>query len=124
MNDIISKMADRSFKNNGDYRDEQGFLLCSKCHTRKECELEFPKGSGQKRKFPIMCKCEEDAELKYKQQQERLRHLERMKALYTKGLTDEAYHKNTFDRDDNRNVELTTLCKKYVKNWKFRMGAS
>ena len=57
MNNILNKLADRNFENSMDYRDENGFLMCGKCHTRKECEYEFPTNSGKKRKFPIMCKC-------------------------------------------------------------------
>lgn len=117
MNNILNKLADRNFENSMDYRDENGFLMCGKCHTRKECEYEFPTNSGKKRKFPIMCKCEEDEELRYKQQQASIRQKEQLKALYSRGLSDEAYQKNTFEMDDNRNEKLTTLCKKYVKNW-------
>ncbi len=117
MNEIIIKMADRDFENNGDYRDEKGFLMCGKCHSRKEFEHEFPTGSGKMRKFPIVCKCEAEAELRYKQKQASIRQSEHLKTLYSKGLTDQAYHKNTFERDDNRNEKLTTLCKRYVEKW-------
>lgn len=117
MNDIIRKIADKNTKNTGDYLDSEGFLVCCKCHTRKECEHEFPLHSGKKRKFPIMCRCDREEELRYKQNQAQIIQQKRLEKLYSKGLTDQAYRKNTFSLDDGRNKEVTKLCMQYVKNW-------
>ena len=42
----------------GDYLDDEGFLVCGKCHTRKQCEVRTPAGLfGPKagtRKFPTL----------------------------------------------------------------------
>lgn len=49
--------------NEGDYLDDQGFLMCGKCGTRKQCEIEF---LGKIRRVPCSCYCEQQA---YEEQQ-------------------------------------------------------
>lgn len=116
-NKIIENTANKAEQNTDAIVDKQGFLICPKCKQRKETELEYPVGSGKKRKFPIACNCVIKEQLEFEQRQARMRFEDRLKKLYECGLSDEAYRKNTFDNDDNRCKELTLLCKKYVENW-------
>ena len=36
---VIEAAARENAKVEGDYFDEEGFLCCGKCHTRKQCEV-------------------------------------------------------------------------------------
>ena len=57
----VEGIAARGRANNGaegDYRDEEGFLCCGKCHTRKEGDITI----GEKTlRVPYLCKCESEA---------------------------------------------------------------
>ena len=58
----VEGIAARGRANNGaegDYRDEEGFLCCGKCHTRKEGDITI----GEKTlRVPHLCKCESEAD--------------------------------------------------------------
>jgi hypothetical protein len=57
----VEGIAARGRANNGaegDYRDEEGFLCCGKCRTRKEGDITI----GEKTlRVPHLCKCESEA---------------------------------------------------------------
>ena len=103
----------------GDYSDEQGFLVCGKCRTRKQCELEDPEkvlsdGTWRPR---IPCECEQ-AEIEREEQREaREKFVQRMEVLQRDGITDPAYLRYTFEQDDRRDPEVSDVCQKYVDSW-------
>ena len=119
MNDMLLAIANKNINNanEGDYKNCDDILMCGKCHQPKQCVKEFPLGSGKMRKFPIICRCEEDEEEAYRKRQEKYEWERKQKELYNQGLTDKAYLRNTFENDDNRNPSLTALCRKYVEHW-------
>lgn len=53
---IAETAARANRRNEGDYI-ENGILMCGKCHTPKQCELEF---GGRIIKPYCMCRCEAD----------------------------------------------------------------
>ena len=100
-----------------DYRDDDGFLVCGNCHTRKESLLQFEDGS--EKKVPCMCECAVRKEQEEKERQ-RVEHAQEVLAsLRKRSLMDEKLREATFDKfevlDDNR--KLYTLLKGYVKKW-------
>ncbi len=119
MNDIINSIANKNKDNakEGDYTNSQGVLMCGKCNQPKQCIKEYPTGSGIMRKFPIVCRCDEEEEAEFKKRQEQYRWESKLKQLYEQSLTDKAYLKYTFENDDNRNPNLSAMCKKYVEHW-------
>lgn len=119
MNEIINLIAEKN-KNNakeGDYTNAEGILMCGKCNQPKQCIMEFPTGSGRMKKFPIVCRCDKLEEEAYIKRQEEFMWEKKQNELYRLGLSDKAYLKNTFENDDNRNPQLSTLCRKYVEFW-------
>lgn len=117
-NGIIGKIADKSVRNNkneGDFYNSDGFLMCGKCGKRKEMEIEFPKGF--KRIVGVTCGCDIQAEKEYQERKRREKFDDYVASLYKSGLTDKAYLSRTFSRDDGRNPEIKNLCQKYVENW-------
>lgn len=40
------------------YRDEEGFLMCANCHTRREAIFRF-KEAGKEKRVPCVCRCQE-----------------------------------------------------------------
>lgn len=117
----MAGLAQKSLQNKepGDYYDEEGFLCCGKCHTRKQTEVTIPAfGDHPERKarFGVPCQCEE-AEIE-KRERERKDFEQRMEALRRDGITDPAYLRYTFAQDDRRNPDVTDVCLRYVQNWK------
>ena len=119
MDNIINSIAEKNADNakKCDYTNEMGLLVCGKCHQPKQCFVEFPTGSGNMRKFPIICRCDEEEERAFREKQSRQAYQDRIKELRRQGLTDKAYEKNTFENDDNRNASMSELCRKYVAHW-------
>lgn len=70
---IVSGSAERKV-DAGDYVDDEGFLCCGKCHTRKERNAVFPAGlmgpDKVERKVPCTCKCEQEADEERRRQEE------------------------------------------------------
>jgi len=121
MNEVINKLVAASLQNRNeyDYMDEEGFLVCGKCHTRKEFEITLPEGFGQERvkRVGVACQCKKEEMEKEKAAREREEFNRRMIMLQKDGITDPAYLRYTFDNDDMRNPEVSQVCRRYVENW-------
>lgn len=110
---IISNAIEKSnegIKNNTYLKD--GLLYCSKCNEPKQAKKMF---FGKEKIVGILCKCDEQQE---KQRQKELQDnifWESVKRNKEIGITDKAYLSNTFENDDNRNPDISSLCNKYVK---------
>ncbi len=119
---IFNSLAAQSRNNykEGDYTDSEGFLCCGKCLTRKQKDITIPAFRGQSERVArvgIACECrkkEIEAELA---SEERRQFLQRMEVLRRDGITDPAYIQYTFDQDDNRNPEVSEVCRRYVEHW-------
>lgn len=97
-----------------DYRNEKGLLICGQCGTPKEMEIVL---FDKKDLFPITCKCEDERLLAEQAAFEQAQRRRRIENLKRDGITDPAYLRHTFDRDDGRDAHITGACKKYVEQW-------
>lgn len=110
---IISNAIEKSnegIKKNTYLKD--GLLYCSKCNEPKQAKKII---LGKEKTVGITCKCDEQQE---KQRQKELQDnifWESVKRNKEIGITDKAYLSNTFENDDNRNPDISSLCNKYVK---------
>lgn len=99
-----------------DYRDEEGYLCCGNCHTRREYQIEF---NGDVRRVPVACRCRQqqiDAEeVANKKRQRTQMIMTRLQELQAMGAAMQA--KATFDLDDGKNADITAKVKKYVQNF-------
>ena len=118
---VIEAAARENAKVEGDYFDEEGFLCCGKCHTRKQCEVKLPEGLGRGRteRFPVMCECrrkaveaEEAAELKRKE-------MEVVQRLRKESLMSPRFEEATFQnfRVDQANAYNLKLCRRYAEHF-------
>ena len=116
-NQLIESAVKNSLQNKreGDFYDESGLLMCGKCKNRKQMKIEFPKGN--ERIVGIMCDCEKEEERLYNERIKREKEESYINSLYKRGLTDKAYLKNTFEKDNKNNPEISALCRKYVEHW-------
>lgn len=42
----------------GDYLDDEGLLMCGKCHTRRQKVIKVPEPNGQQREITVYCQCD------------------------------------------------------------------
>ena len=101
-------------RNPEDYWDEEGFLLCGKCHTRKQYDTAV---FGRKRRTGILCECRRSELKEEARERERARLAKKAELLRRQGITDPAYLRATFAQDDRRNARVTTICRRYVREW-------
>ena len=111
---IIDNIASANIPDQEDYTDsETGLLFCGKCHTHKECRVNF---LGKEKLLPCNCKCKQEqieAEEQARKEQQRLARISRLKA---NGLQDRALFAYTFDKADGTNPALQ-YAKRYVEHW-------
>lgn len=120
--EVLSGIVQNSMNNRepGDYIDEEGFLCCGKCHTRKQIDVPFPSTAGGTKitRVGVRCTCEQERAEAERAALERADFLARMERLRRDGITDPAYLRHTFDQDDRRNPAVSDVCQRYVENWR------
>lgn len=112
-NSLNNKAAD-------DYIDDEGFLCCGKCRTRKQADVQFPAfGPDPERmvRVGVPCECEKARQEAERAADERRKFEARMERLRRDGITDPAYLRYTFDQDDRRDPAISDVCRRYVENW-------
>ena len=112
---------------NGDYYDSEGFLVCGKCHTRRQVEVNMPDLKAvpfdpKKKvrvKMPVSCRCR--AERRYQEEQilQQDKDMRAMEALKRQSLMDERLRDVSFDsfRKTNDNAYNLKLCLRYANHF-------
>lgn len=108
---IAKRAAQASPAAPGDYTVD-GILYCGKCRTPKQYFINF---TGML--VPCMCRC---ASEKYDQEREEYRkreQLQRVARLRQTGFPDAQMARFTFEQDDQKNPELSIVCRNYVDHF-------
>ena len=113
--DGIEQKAAESIKaNEGDYYGDDGLLYCGKCHTKKQCRIEF----FDKVRTPYcLCKCETERRDREDAERKRIEFEKRIKELRRIGFPDDEMQSWTFNADDRANEHITSVALKYVENF-------
>ena len=99
----------------GDYVGEDGFLMCGKCHTRKECVFKL---SGKM--VPCTCDCQKAAYAAEKEEREKQKERSRINELLSMSLIDDLFYKCTFDKfhvRDDKDAQFLKRLKNYADNF-------
>lgn len=114
--DTIGARAARQYsETEGDYHNEDGLLMCGKCHTQKECVL--TKRDGTTRTVHCACECsvaqnaKEDEE---KRKRDRLQYLDSMRRT---GFPDAEMREWTFAKSDHTDQKNENIARRYVANF-------
>lgn len=111
----IAKAAEQAIpENEGDYRNDDGFLMCGKCHTPKQCKVEF---LGVEKIVKCLCRCASEAHEKERAEffsEMQKRRIERYRSI---GIKDKKLLEFTFANDDKRNVPISDLTRRYVNKF-------
>jgi DNA replication protein DnaC len=100
----------------GDYLNEDGLLMCGKCHTPKQCRF-IAKWDGKEKKPYTLCDCaheRRDAEEQARQAQNLRIEVNRLRKL---GFPDSEMADWTFANDDGIDPKTTSIAHRYVDNF-------
>lgn len=110
----IAEAAARSNRRNaGDYI-EDGILMCGKCRTPKQCEMEL---GGRIIKPYCMCRCEAERYEREKEDKRRAERMHRLDIMRRTGFPDAEMRNWNFTSDDGVNQKIMDVMKRYVANF-------
>lgn len=114
--DTINARVSRQYKENeNDYRNEDGLLMCGKCHTQKECVLTKKDGTTRTVRCACECSVEQNArEAAEKRKRDRMQYLDSMRRT---GFPDTEMREWTFDKSDHTDPKTENIARKYVANF-------
>lgn len=115
INTIGARAARQYSETEGDYRNEDGLLMCGKCHTQKECVL--TKIDGTTRTVRCACECsvaQNAKEAEEKRKRDRLQYLDSMRRT---GFPDAEMREWTFAKSDHTDQKNENIARKYVANF-------
>ena len=101
-----------------DYTDEEGFLCCGKCRTRKEAEIEI-KDKNIKIKVPVSCRCRAEQIRRDEEEQKKKDDMRLIRQLKEQSLMDERLKKATFSSfvTTEHNARNLKLCRRYAEHF-------
>lgn len=114
--DTINARAARQYSGHeGDYRNEDGLLMCGNCHTQKECVL--TKSDGTTRTVHCACDCsvaQNAREAEEKRKRDRMQYLDSMRRT---GFPDAEMREWTFAKSDHTDHKNENIARKYAANF-------
>lgn len=114
--DTINARAARQYsEHEGDYRNEDGLLMCGNCHTQKECVL--TKSDGTTKTVHCACDCsvaQNAREAEEKRKRDRMQYLDSMRRT---GFPDAEMREWTFAKSDHANQQIENVARKYAANF-------
>lgn len=93
-----------------EYLGEDGFLHCSKCHTKTQTTIEI---FGKTRKVRCICACRQK-EVDKRKREEEAKEIERRRTICFTGTNMKDW---CFEKDDRKNLKLSELSRKYANNF-------
>lgn len=122
MNMVIRRAQQANPPADGDYTDEDGFVCCGKCHTRRQTEITMPDPHGGEPrlvKVPVSCKCRKEEEDRRKKREEEERELQVIQSLRGQSLMDERLSDATFASfvETEKNKRNLKLCRRYAEKF-------
>lgn len=115
INTINARISRQYSEHEGDYRTENGILMCGKCHSEKECILTKPDGTTKT--VHCACKCsvaQHEKEAEEKRKRDRMQYLDSMRRT---GFPDAEMREWTFAKSDHTDQRNENIARKYVANF-------
>lgn len=114
--DTINARASRQYsEHEGDYRNEDGLLMCGECHTQKEYVLTKRDGTTRTVRCACECSVEQNAhEAEEKRKRDRMQYLDGMRRT---GFPDAEMREWTFAKSDHTDQRNESIARKYVANF-------
>lgn len=115
INTINARISRQYEEHEDDYRNEDGLLMCGKCHTQKEYVR--TKNDGTTRIVHCACDCSVERnkrEAEEKRKRDRMQYLDSMRRT---GFPDVEMREWTFDKSDHSDPKNENIARKYVANF-------
>jgi len=105
-----------------DYVDEEGYLCCGNCRTRKQYMVPtWPlfdgTGRSEKKLVPVQCKCRQELSAKLEAANKAKEHRDNVSRLKSVCFTSPARCKHTFENATMLPPQLLEMAKDYVREW-------
>ena len=116
LENMVREASRDSHHKEGDYLNEDGLLMCGKCHTPKQCRF-IASWDGKEKKPYTDCVCERErrnAEEQARQAQNLHIEINRLRKL---GFPDGEMANWTFKADDGTNKTASDIAHRYVDNF-------
>ena len=111
---IIEKARETNNIVEGDYIGENNLYYCGKCHTPKQCAVEF---AGIEKVVPCICHCKAEAIKQEEEQRQQRAFFERVQRYRRMGFPESDMESWTFENDDRKNQKMSDAMKNYVKHF-------
>lgn len=98
--------------NSGDYEDENGILICGKCHTPRQTDITI---LGKTIRVYCSCKCRTEAFEKERAERRAQEARFRAEQMRQEGFYDKAYLSMSFQRDDSPGENLSKAARHYAE---------
>lgn len=112
---INARVARQYTENEGDYRNEDGLLICGNCHTQKECVL--TKSDGTTRTVHCACKCSVERNAREDEEKRKRARMQYLDSMRRTGFPDAEMREWTFAKSDHADQKIETIARKYVANF-------
>ena len=121
LNDLADKMGYGEM-DEGDYRDEQGLIVCGKCGEHKQSIIDLTNTILKDRGKMVVrsrCKCQREEDERRKKEEEYREKLERISRIRSVSLLDDKYREARFKgySENQNNGKALQTAKKYVDNF-------
>ena len=124
---VVRQAQAENQSENGDYYDDEGFLVCGNCHTRRHVEVNMPDLKAvpfdpKKKvrvKMPVSCRCRAERRKQEEQMLMQDREMRAAQALKQQSLMDERLRDISFDgfQQTKDNAYNLKLCLRYAKHF-------
>ena len=127
--EVLNGVIRRSVENNpieeGDYLDSEGFIVCGKCHTRRQVEIEVPDlksdepGKKVRVKVPVSCRCRAEKQREEEELRQKEKEMLAIASLKKQSLMDERLRDACFDnfKQTKDNAYNLKLCQRYARHF-------
>lgn len=114
--DTINMRATRQYsENEGDYRNEDGLLMCGECHTQKECAI--TRKDGTTRTVRCACECSVERNAREAEEKRKRDHMQYLDGMRRTGFPDAEMREWTFAKSDHTDQRNESIARKYVANF-------
>lgn len=127
MKGIIKRAEIANKPEEDDYYDDEGFLVCGKCHTRRQVEILMPDLERQpfdpeakvKVKVPVSCRCRAEKQRQQELRDQQEKEMRAIDSLKKQSLMDERLRSATFDhfKKTEANAWNLKLCLRYAEHF-------
>lgn len=115
INTINARISRQYSEHEGDYHNEDGLLMCGKCHTQKECVLTSRDGTTRTVHCACNCSVAQNArEAEEKRKRDRMQYLDSMRRT---GFPDAEMREWTFAKSDHTDQRNENIARRYVANF-------